>query len=187
MPVDTLPIIIFGLVIIIALLGVRIFNRFVRSQQRTREAWAGVDVQLKRRANLIPNLVETVKGYAAHERGLFEEVTRTRSLLQQAGGTSETARANHMLTQALVRLLAVAESYPELKASENFMNLQTELFDVEEKIAYARQFYNRNVAEFNAQIKSVPDVIIANLCGFQPFEFFAAEPEALDAVRVRLT
>lgn len=186
MPVETLPIIILGL-LIIALLGVRIFNRFVRSQQRTREAWAGVDVQLKRRANLIPNLVETVKGYAAHERGLFEEVTQTRSLLQQAGGASETASANHRLTQALVRLLAVAENYPELRASENFMNLQTELFDVEEKIAYARQFYNRNVAEFNARIKSAPGIIIAKLCGFQPFEFFAAEPEALEAERVRFT
>ncbi len=185
MPVDTLFTIILGLVII-TLLGVRIFNLFVRSQQRTREAWAGVDVQLKRRANLIPNLVETVRGYAAHERGLFAEVIRTRNLLQHAGGASETAIANHRLTQALLRLLVVAENYPELKASENFMNLQTDLFDVEEKIAYARQFYNRNVAEFNARIKSAPGIIIAKLCGFQPFEFFAAEEE-VDAERVRFT
>ena len=183
MPIDTLTTIIIGLVLT-ALLGLRLFNRFVRSQQRTREAWAGVDVQLKRRANLIPNLVETVKGYAAHERGLFEEVTRTRSLLQQAAGASEAARTNHRHTQALGRLLAVAENYPELKASENFLNLQTELFDVEEKIAYARQFYNRNVAEFNARIKSAPGLIIARLCGFQPFEFFTAEEE-MDAERVR--
>jgi LemA protein len=185
MPFDTLSIIILGLAIT-ALLGVRIFNRFVRSQQRTREAWAGVDVQLKRRANLIPNLVETVKGYAAHERGLFEEVTRTRTLLKQAGGVSQTANVNHRLTQALVRLLAVAENYPELKASENFMNLQTELFDVEEKIAYARQFYNRNVAEFNARIKSAPGLIIARLCGFQPFEFFTPEEE-IETERIRFT
>jgi LemA protein len=185
MPIDTLTTIILGL-IITAFLGVRLFNRFVRSQQRTREAWAGIDVQLKRRANLIPNLVETVKGYAAHERGLFEEVTKTRNLLQQAGGVSAAARANHRLTQALVRLLAVAENYPDLKASENFLNLQTDLFDVEEKITYARQFYNRNVAEFNARIKSAPGLIIAKLCGFQPFEFFTAEEE-VDAEKVRFT
>jgi LemA protein len=185
MPVDTLAIIILGL-LIIALLGVWLFNGFVHSRQRTREAWAGVDVQLKRRANLIPNLVETVKGYAAHERGLFEEVTRTRNFLQQAGGASETARANHRLTQTLARLLAVAENYPEIKASENFLNLQTELFDVEEKIAYARQFYNRNVAEFNARIKSAPGIIIARLGGFQPFGFFAADEE-LDAAKIRFT
>ncbi len=170
-----------------ALSGLYIYNRLIRSQERTREAWSGIDVQLKRRANLIPNLVETVKGYATHERGVFEEVTQARSRLVQAAGIAETAGANHNLTQALGRLLAVAEGYPDLKASENFLKLQTELSDLEEKIAYARQFYNRNVAEFNARIRSVPDVLIARVYGFQPFDFFEAEEEAQPALRVELS
>jgi len=176
-----------GIVLVAALLGLRLYNRLVRSQERTREAWSGIDVQLKRRANLIPNLVETVKGYAAHERGVFEEVTRARRRLLQAGGTAAMAEANGTLTQALGQLLAVAEGYPDLKASANFLKLQAELSDVEEKIAYARQFYNRNVAVFNARIRSVPDVLIARVFGFSPFEFFEAEEEAPPALRVELT
>jgi LemA protein len=173
-----------GIVLVAVLLGLRLYNRLIRSQERTREAWSGIDVQLKRRANLIPNLVETVKGYVAHERGVFGEVTQARSRLIQAGGTVETAEANSTLTQALGRLLAVAERYPDLKASTNFLKLQAELSDIEEKIAYARQFYNRNVAEFNARIKSVPDVLIARVYGFQPFEFFEADEGAHLALRV---
>jgi LemA protein len=187
MPGNATTFITLGLVLVAALLGLRFYNRLVRSQVRTREAWSGIDVQLKRRANLIPNLVETVKGYAAHERGVFEEVTRARSRLLQAGGTAETAEANGTLTQALGRLLAVAEGYPDLKASANFLNLQAELSDVEEKIAYARQFYNRNVAVFNVRLRSVPDVLIARVYGFQPFEFFEAEEDAPSAIRVELT
>jgi LemA protein len=187
MPGNATTFITLGLVLVAALLGLRIYNRLVRAQVRTREAWSGIDVQLKRRANLIPNLVETVKGYAAHERGVFEAVTRARRSLFQAGGTAATAKANGTLTQALGRLLAVAEGYPDLKASANFLELQAELSDVEEKIAYARQFYNRNVAVFNARIKSVPDVLIARLYGFQPFDFFEAEEEAQPALRVELT
>jgi LemA protein len=187
MPDNAYILITLGIVLIAALLGLRLYNRLVRSLVRTREAWSGIDVQLKRRANLIPNLVETVKGYAAHEREVFEAVTRARRGLFQAGGTAATAAANGNLTQALGRLLAVAEGYPDLKASANFLKLQAELSDVEEKIAYARQFYNRNVAVFNARIRSVPDVLIARVCGFQPFEFFEAEEDSPLALRVELT
>lgn len=185
MPIDTLVIvIILGLVVVLTFIGVGLYNRLVRSRVRTREAWSGIDVQLKRRASLIPNLVETVKGYAIHERGVLEEVTRARSALQEAGGAAEAAGANNMLTQALSRLFAVVENYPQLRASENFMDLQDQLSDVEEKIAYARQFYNRNVAEFNTRIISIPDVIIARMLGFQRFEFFEAEEQAREDVQV---
>lgn len=188
MSVDTLvTVIIFGLITLIVLLGMLIYNRLVRSQERTREAWSGIDVQLKRRANLIPNLVETVKGYAAHERGVFEEVTRARSTLQRAGGAAEAANANNILTQALGRLFAVVENYPQLQASENFINLQAELSDVEEKIAYARQFYNRNVAEFNTRIMSIPDIIIARMLSFQRFDFFEAEEDTREDLKVSFT
>jgi LemA protein len=132
----------------------------------------------------VPNLVETVRGYAAHERGTFEAVTNARSMLQNAQGPVDAAAANNQLTQALRSLFAVAENYPQLKASENFLTLQTELTDIEEKIAYARQFYNRNVSEFNARIQVVPNVIIANMFGFQPFEFFEAEEEAREVPHV---
>jgi LemA protein len=188
MSVDTLvTVIIFGLIMLIVLLGMLIYNRLVRSQERTREAWSGIDVQLKRRANLIPNLVETVKGYAAHERGVFEEVTRARSTLQRAGGAAEAANANNILTQALGRLFAVVENYPQLQASDNFINLQAELSDVEEKIAYARQFYNRNVAEFNTRIMSIPDIIVAMMLSFQRFDFFEAEEDTREDLKVRFT
>lgn len=188
MAIDTLvTAIIFGLILILSLIGIITYNRMVRSRERTREAWSGIEVQLRRRANLIPNLVKTVKGYAAHERGVFEEVTRSRSTLQKAGGATEAANANNMLTQALGRLFAVVENYPELRASENFKSLQSELSDVEEKIAFARQFYNRNVAEFNTRIMSIPDVIIARMFGFQRFEFFETDEEAREDVQVSFT
>jgi len=176
--------VILGILILLALFLVAIYNGLVRSRVRTREAWSGIDVQLKRRADLVPNLVETVRGYASHEREVFEEVTRARSALQQAGGAAEAANANNMLSQALGRLFAVAEAYPQLRASENFMDLQNELSDIEEKIAFARQFYNRNVTDFNTRIQTVPDTFIANLFGFQPFEFFEAEEEAREVPAV---
>jgi LemA protein len=151
---------------------------------RVNEAWSGIDVQLKRRASLIPNLVETVKGYAAHEREVFERVTEARAALQRAGTAKEAAEANNMMTQALGRLFAVAEAYPQLRASENFMDLQNELADTEEKIAFARQFYNRNVTDFNARILVFPSVVIARLMNLQPFDFFEAEEEARQDVKV---
>jgi LemA protein len=151
---------------------------------RTQEAWSGIDVQLKRRASLIPNLVETVKGYAAHEREVFERVTEARAALQQAGTVKEATDANNMVTQALGRLFAVAENYPQLRASENFMELQNQLSDTEEKIAYSRQFYNRNVADFNTKILVFPNVFIARMMNLQPFDFFGTEEEAREDVKV---
>ena len=157
------------------LVAVLIYNRLVRSQMRVKEAWSGIEVQLKRRANLIPNLVETVKGYVAHERTVFEEVTQARSALNRASGPAESTEANSLLTGALGRLFAVAENYPELRASENFLSLQTELSDIEEKIAYARQFYNRNVLTYNTLALTFPHTLIAGIFRFQPEEFFEAD------------
>jgi len=180
-------VVIVGIVVLIALVLVGIYNGLVRSRVRTREAWSGIDVQLKRRASLIPNLVETVKGYAAHERQTFENVTRARAMLEQAGTAAEAAQANNFLTQTLRSLFAVAENYPELKANQNFLDLQNELSDIEEKIAYARQFYNRNVTDFNTKIQVFPNVMIAGMFNFQRFEFFEAEEGAREAPHVSFT
>jgi LemA protein len=159
-----------------AVLILQRYNALVRARKRVQEAWSGVDVQLKRRNSLLPNLVETVKGYAAHERDLFEEVARARSALQGAATAGETAMADSALKTALGRLLAIVESYPTLHASENFMSLRSDLSDVEEKIAFARQFYNRNVLDYNTRLETVPDSIVAALFAFRPVEFFEAAP-----------
>jgi LemA protein len=156
----------------------------VQGRLHCKEAYSGIDVQLKRRASLIPNLVETVKGYAAHEKGTFENVTRARAMLQQAGSPAQAAEANNMLTQTLRSLFAVAENYPDLKANQNFLELQRELSDIEEKIAYARQFYNSNVLSYNAKTATFPSVIFANMFSFKPEEFFEAEEEARQDVKV---
>lgn len=162
------------------------YNRFVRAAERTKEAWSGIEVQLTRRASLIPNLVETVRGYARHEREALVEVTRARTLLEEARGAAEAGEASERLSAAVARLLAVAEAYPELQALRSFLDLQEELSDAEEKIAFARQFYNRNVAEFNARTRSVPDLLVALAFRFRPFEFFGAEEGDRQAVRVEL-
>jgi LemA protein len=176
--------VIVGIIVLIGLVLVGIYNGLIRSRVRTREAWSGIDVQLKRRADLIPNLVETVRGYASHERQTFENVTRARAMLQQAGTAPEAAQANNFLTQTLRSLFAVAENYPELKANQNFLDLQSQLSDIEEKIAFARQFYNRNASDYNARIQTFPNAIIAGMFGFQPFEFFEAEEEAREVPEV---
>jgi LemA protein len=170
------------IVLVVALIGM--YNGLVRARLRVREAWSGIDVQLKRRASLIPNLVETVKGYAAHEREVLENVTRARAMLQQAGSPHEAAEANNMLTQTLRSLFAVAEAYPDLKANQNFLELQRELSDTEDKIAYARQFYNTNVLSYNEKTATFPTVIFANMFNFEPEEFFEAEEEARQDVQV---
>ncbi|MCM2358927.1 MAG: LemA family protein [Geobacteraceae bacterium] len=180
---NAVTIIIIGVLALIFLFAIAVlvtYNGFVRSRLRTREAWSAIDVQLKRRASLVPSLVETVKGYAGHERETLEEVTRARGALQTANGTAETAVANNMLTQALGRLFALVENYPQLRASENFMALQKELSDIEEKIAYARQFYNQNALAYNASIQVFPQSVIAGIFNFQPAEFFAAEESRED-------
>lgn len=176
--------VIVGIIVLIAFVLVGMYNGLVRARVRTREAWSGIDVQLKRRANLIPNLVETVKGYAAHERETFEEVTRARSMVEQAGDVGSAADANNVLTGALRHLFAVAEGYPDLKANQNFLDLQQELSDLEEKIAFARQFYNRNVMSYNTRIQTFPNVMMANMFGFLRFEFFEAEEEAREVPEV---
>lgn len=178
--------VVLGLSLLCVLAGLCLYNRLVRARERTREAWSGIEVQLKRRAELIPNLVRAVKGYAAHERAVFVEVARARRRLERSSGTTEAAAANGRLTRSLTHLLAVAEAYPGLRASRNFLELQVELSDVEEKIAYARQFYNRNVAGFNARIRSFPAVLVARAFGFDPFEFFDADAGDTGAPRLDL-
>src|SRR5438067_12685463 len=170
--------IVIVLVVVVLLLVLVVwasFNGLVRRRNRTQEAWSQIDVELKRRHDLIPNLVETVKGYAAHERGTLEAVTAARAQLQQAGTPGQAAEANNILTQTLRSLFAVAEAYPNLKADQNFRELQAELTDTEDKIAYARQFYNTNVLSYNTKTQTFPSVIFANMFGFQPAEFFEAE------------
>ena len=176
--------IIAGIIIVGGIILVGMYNGLVQGRLRVKEAWSGIDVQLKRRSSLIPNLVETVRGYASHERETLENVTRARAQLDNAGTAQQAAQANNMLTQALRSLFAVAEAYPDLKANQNFLELQRELADTEEKIAYARQFFNRNVLSYNTSVHTVPTMFIAGMFGFTPEEFFEAEEEAREDVRV---
>lgn len=162
-----------------------IYNSLVVLKARIKEAWSGIDIQLKRRTDLIPNLVETVKGYAKHEKEVFENVTLARSALMSAKTPHDAAVANNQLVGALKTLFAVAEAYPELKASENFRDLQRQLEDTEDKVAYARQFYNQNVLEYNTKVAVIPNVLVANWFGFKPEEFFEAEEEERKNVEVK--
>lgn len=173
-----------GVLLLLLLWLMGMYNALQRARLRVREAWSGIDIQLRRRASLIPNLVETVKGYAAHEREVLENVTRARSMLESAQGAREAAQADNVLTQALRSLFAVAENYPDLKANQNFLELQRELTDTEDKIAYARQFYNANVKRYNELLVTIPSAFIASLFRFQPAEFYEAEEEARQEVRV---
>jgi LemA protein len=170
--------IILGLIIVILLWLIFSYNGLVTFRNRAREAWADIDVQLKRRYDLIPNLVESVKGYAGHERELFEKVTEARSKAMGAGSLKEKGEAENALSQTLKTLLAVAENYPQLKASENFLELQKELSDTENKIQAARRFYNGNVRDLNTKIESFPTNMIAGIFGFQRMEFFEIEEAA---------
>jgi LemA protein len=165
---------------------IAIYNRLVRLRNRSENAWAQVDVQLRRRYDLIPNLVEAVKGYAAHERGTFEEVTKARTAAQQAQGVQEQAQAENLLTQAIGRLFAVAEAYPELRATENFQQLQAQLAETEQKIAIARQVYNDAVLTYDNALETVPTNIVAGIFNFAPREYFEVEePAAREAPRVQ--
>jgi LemA protein len=160
--------------IVVVLMGFG-YNRLVRLRNEANTGWSNIDVQLQRRTDLIPNLVETVRGYAAHERGVFEEVTRARTTLQQASTPGAAGEANDMLTAALGRLFAVAEAYPDLKASENFLSLQDELTDTEDKISAARRYYNSTAMHYNNGIQSLPWVLVARPLGFREKEYFSAE------------
>jgi LemA protein len=170
-------IVILGVLALAALALVALYNRFVRLRNSVDNAWAQIEVQLKRRWDLIPNLVETVKGYAAHERGTFESVTQARAAAQQAQTPAEAARAEGLLGQALGRLFAVAEAYPELQADDNFRQLQEELAETENRIAISRQVYNDTVLTFNNAIQTVPGVFFAGFFGFDKREFFDVEDD----------
>jgi LemA protein len=169
---------VLALIALAAIFVVVLYNRFVRLRNRVDNAWAQIEVQLKRRWDLIPNLVETVKGYAAHERETFENVTEARAAAQQARTPAEAAQAEGFLDQALGRLFAVAEAYPELQADDNFRQLQTELSETENRIAVARQVYNDTVLTFNNAIQTVPGVFFAGFFGFEKREFFDVEDDA---------
>ena len=160
------------------------YNSLVRSQKYVQEAWSGIEVQLRRRASLVPNLVEAVRGYAEHEREVFEQVARARGAMHQAGGAGQAGAASNMLTQALGHLFAVVENYPQLRASENFLTLRQDVRDTEEKIAFARQFYNRNVLDYNTRIATYPDAVLASQFGFEPAEFFETDDQGRAEVHV---
>ena len=177
--------ILIAVIVLVGLYVLSLYNGLVSLKTKVDEAWSGIDVQLKRRSSLIPNLVETVKGYAAHESGVFEAVTKARSALMSATTPGDTADANNQLTTALKSLFAVAEKYPELKANDNFKQLQSDLSDTEDKVAYSRQFYNSNVLDFNTKIKQVPAVFIANMLGFKEYAFFKATDEEKADVKVQ--
>jgi LemA protein len=176
--------IVLGAIVLLLLLLVVLYNRLVTFRNRVDNAWAQVDVQLKRRYDLIPNLVETVKGYAAHERGTFEAVTNARTRAQAAQGPAEQGAAEGILSQALGRLFAVAEAYPELQADENFRQLQTELAETENRIAVSRQVYNDTVLTYNNAIQTVPGVLVAGPFGFAKKDFFEVEEGAREAPQV---
>jgi LemA protein len=176
--------IVLGVAGLIVLWAVVVFNRLVSLRNRLDNAWSQIDVQLRRRYDLIPNLVTTVKGYATHERQLFEEVTRARSQGLQAGTVHDQEQAENMITAALRQLLAVAEAYPDLKANENFLALQEELVGTEGKIAYSRQFYNDEVQTFNTLTQQFPSSIIAGMFRFAAREFFRTEDATRPPVQV---
>lgn len=178
-------IVLIGVLIILLIYLWSTYNSLVILKTRIQEAFSGIDVQLKRRADLIPNLVETVKGYARHEKEVFENVTKARSNLLSAKSLEEKAEANNELTAALKTLFAVAEAYPQLRASENFSELQRQLEDTEDKIAYSRQFYNTNVLDYNTKIKIFPNNFVANLFQFKEEVFFAANDEERKKIEVK--
>ena len=164
--------VLVAIVVLLGLLFVGAYNRLVALRQNVGAAFADIDVQLKQRQDLVPNLVETVKGYAAHERGTLDEVTQARAAAASAGDMAAKAQAESVLTGALGKLMAVAEAYPDLKANQNFLQLQGELSDLENKIAAARRFFNNAVGEYNASIQRFPAVLIAGMAGFAPRDFF---------------
>ena len=177
-------IVVIALVAFLVLVVVLMYNRLVRLRNRTENGWAQVDVQLRRRYDLIPNLVEAVKGYAAHERQTFEEVTNARAAAQAARGVEEQAKAENVLTAALGRLFALAEAYPQLRATENFQQLQAQLVEVEQAIAVSRQVYNDTVLTYMNAIQTVPTNVIAGVFNFGPKEYFEIEEPAREPVRV---
>ena len=184
---NTMIVLIIVLVVLAALVmwAIGVYNGLVKLRNRVKEAWSDIDVQLKRRYDLIPNLVNAVKGYASHEKDVFENVTKARNMAvqaEQAGDVAGAARAENMLSGALKSLFAVAEAYPDLKANQNFLDLQAQLTDTENKIQAARRFYNGNVRDFNTKQEVFPANLVAGMFGFEAAEFFEVEDEAQRAV-----
>jgi len=182
-----LLIVLIAVILLLALAVVVLYNRLVRLRNRSENSWAQVDVQLRRRYDLIPNLVEAVKGYAAHERATFDEVTQARTRAQQADGVEEQAQAENVLTAALGRLFAVAEAYPELRATENFQQLQAQLADVEQNIVISRQVYNDAVLTYENALETVPTNIVAGVFNFRPREYFETEDVTREAPSVQFS
>ena len=176
-----------AVVIALVVAAIVIFNRLIRARNMVREAWSGIDVQLRRRSDLIPNLVETVKAYAGHERGVFDEVTARRAASVAAQGVAQTASSESALQGALGRLLAVAEAYPQLKADQNFLKLQTELAEIEDQLQMARRYYNGTVRDFNIAIQTFPDVLIAHVVGMHEEHFFETDAASRVAPTVSLS
>ncbi|MGZ8585179.1 MAG: LemA family protein [Actinomycetota bacterium] len=170
--------VVLAVVAVVVVVAILVYNRLVALRARVDNGWAQIDVQLRRRYDLIPNLVETVQGYAAHERQLFESVTQARARAIDAGAVPEQAQAENQITRGVRQLLAVAEAYPDLKANEGFLALQEELTGTESKIAYARQFYNDQVMRLNTLIGSFPSSVVAGALGFAPRQFFDIEDPA---------
>ncbi|MEZ5204937.1 MAG: LemA family protein [Acidimicrobiales bacterium] len=177
-------VILIGLLVVVGIAFVVMYNGLVALKNKVEAAWAQIDVQLTRRADLIPNLVETVKGYAAHEKETLDAVITARNAVQSASGPAESAAADNMLTGALKSVFALSEAYPDLKANQNFLALQEELTGTEDKIAYSRQFYNDTVNRYNTKIQSMPSNIIAGMFHFTEREYFEAGGEARGPVNV---
>ncbi|MFN8026353.1 MAG: LemA family protein [Acidimicrobiia bacterium] len=181
---------VIGIVIAVIVVVIGLFfwigyNQLVKRRNQVDNAWSQIDVQLKRRHDLIPNLVETVKGYASHEKGTFEAVTQARANAINAQGPEAQAQAENVLSGALKSLFAVAEAYPDLKANQNFLNLQEELTSTEDRIAYARQFFNDSVLSYNTKIQQFPTVILAGMFNFEKRDFFDAAPEDTETPQVQ--
>ena len=180
-----ITIIVIALVVLLLLYVIVTYNGLVRLRNRIQNAWAQIDVQLRRRYDLIPNLVETVKGYATHEKGTFEAVTQARANAITAQGPAEQAQAENMISGALKSLFAVSEAYPDLKANQNFLSLQEELSGTEGRISYARQYYNDAVLRMNTKIQSFPSNILAGMFGFREHEYFEADDTSRGPVSVQ--
>lgn len=182
---STLLKIIIGAIVVIAIWLIAVYNGLIRQKNRVDESFSDIDVQLKRRYDLIPNLVESVKGYMQHESGTLEKVVSARSVAMAAGGLEQKAQAENMLSSTLKSLFALSENYPELKASQNFLQLQDELSDTENKIQASRRFYNGNVRDFNTKIQVFPNNVINGMLNFKAYEFFGADEKEKEVVQVK--
>ena len=181
-----IPLAVIGIVVLLTVgWFISVYNTLVKLRNRVQNSWAQIDVQLKRRFDLVPNLVETVKGYAAHEKDVLEKVTQARSMVQGAQSLEQRQQAENMLTDTLRSLFAVAEAYPQLQANQNFMELQRELSDLEAKIAFARQFFNDTTMNYNTEIQSFPNNILAGMFNFQAMPYFQVDEVQRQAVQVK--